>query len=214
MTETSTMDNDSGATVSMTIRVVDPFTGQALQAVEVGHNGMRIPTDINGIAVLDIPAGPYAVTLDTPGTPTHRVQGVAGNVAFTQITFMGTEAITAQTVQALGLSRDLSKGFLVVGLDRPNLSPAVGASAALDVMYDTAFVFAGFAPSAGTSIPAGGQSFVSFPNAAVGEAQVTVENSDGGQTCSVFPAGIQGEAGTVDLRAGEIAVIAFTCPEG
>ncbi len=107
----------------------------------------------------------------------------------------------------LGLVDDPAKGILVVGLDAPNLVPAVGAAATLDVEHGEAFVFGGQLPTPGQAIPAGEQGFVTFPNVSPG--WVTIDTTFPTGDCRSFPS--ETENNQVQVIAGEVAVVAFTC---
>ena len=198
-------------TVSASIRVVDPSGGNGATGVTVSSEYSEALSDETGVgAVVVLPSTSYEIALSIEGTRTLRVFGIASDTSFEQITYMSPEMITSFVYNSLGLTDDPEKGILVVGLDLPNLAPAVGASAAINLTSDAAFVFAGFSATQTNTIPAGGQGFVTFPNVEPGLAQITVSYPEG--ACQVFPA----EAGALDVpvAAGEVSVIAYTCRAG
>ena len=135
------------------------------------------------------------------------VVGVAGDAAFEQITYMSPENITSMVFGSLGLMDNPERGILVVGLDLPNLAPAVGAGASIDKASDNSFVFAGIQAVFATEIPSNGQGFLTFPNVEPGEVNVTVSYPQG--SCRIFPA--ETEAVPVTVTAGEVTVVAYTC---
>tara|TARA_B100001250_G_scaffold327716_1_gene292006 strand:+ start:132 stop:506 length:375 start_codon:yes stop_codon:yes gene_type:complete len=120
---------------------------------------------------------------------------------------MSPEMITAYVFGALGLMDDPAKGILVVGLDLPSLAPAIGAGATVDLEHGLPFVFAGNQPAAGSVIPMGGQGFVTFPNVTPGEVSIATDYPNGG--CQIFPA--ETDERSVEILAGEVTVVAFTC---
>jgi hypothetical protein len=197
------------ASVEMTVRVVNPATGQGYSGVTAsGPRGDQL-TDGAGRAVIAVPTGAYQVRLEANGARAHTVWGVAGENAFEQITYMSPEMITGFVFSSLGLSDDSTKGILVVGLDTPTLAPAIGAEATIDTEHGTPFVFAGRNPTMGRRIPMGGQGFVTFPNVNPGEVAITTSFPEG--ACRVFPA--ETDDNMVEVVAGEVTVIAFTCRE-
>lgn len=198
--------SDSG-TIAATIRVIDPASGGGSSGVTIAGNGQEAITDTQGRATIDINEGPYRITLDKSGARRHQVFGVVGAEPFEQITYMSPDTITSFVFNSLGLVDDASKGILVVGLDLPNLAPAVGASASIDVESDAPFVFAGIQPTTADTIPPNGQGFLTFPNVTPGTVNVTVTYPDG--ACRVFPA--ETDAPTVEVVAGEVSIIAYTC---
>ena len=193
--------------VAATIRVVDPATGGGASGVTVTSKGVETTTDEMGRATVDVMSGPYEIALTRSDTRTHRVFGVAGNEPFEQITYMSPEMITSFVYTNLGLTDDNERGIVVVGLDLPDLAPAVGASASLDGLSDDSFVFAGNQPIFATEIPANGQGFITFPNVEPGTVEVTVAYPGG--ACRIFPA--ESEAVPIEVTAGEVSVVAYTC---
>ena len=132
---------------------------------------------------------------------------MAGDKAFEQVTYMSPDSITSFVFGSLGLTDNLERGILVVGLDLPNLSPAVGAGASIDKASDKSFAFAGMQAIFATEIPSNGQGFLTFPNVEPGEVNVTVSYPKG--SCRIFPA--ETDAAPVTVTAGQVTVVAYTC---
>lgn len=199
---------DGGAGgVQATFRLINPATGQGFSGVNVTGPANSSTTDATGRATVSVMPGVYEVSLEGPGARTHRVWGAAGQSDFEQITYMSPDMITGFVFQSLGLTDDPSMGILVVGLDTPSLAPAVGATASIEGEHGTPFVFAGNRPTSGQAIPMGGQGFVTFPNVTPGTVRINTTYPNG--TCAAFPA--ETDDRTVEVIAGEVAVIAFTC---
>lgn len=195
------------ADVMMTVQIVNAGTGGPYAGVVVTAGDQEETTDASGRASVMVSVGPYHVVLEASDARAHHIYGVAGEVDFTQISYMSPESITLGVFGSLSLQDDATRGTLVVGLDQPNLAPAVGASASIDAASDPAFIFAGFFPQAGTTITAGGQSFVTFPNVDAG--LVAVSATLPGGTCLPFP-GLSGDP-QVEMHPGEVSVVAFIC---
>lgn len=193
--------------VAATLRVVDPATGNGSANVTVTAGDSEATTDGQGRGTVTIAPGPYEIALTRSDTRTHRVFGVAADQPFEQITYMSPEQITALVYNALGLTDDPDRGILVVGLDLPNLAPAVGAAAAIDKESDDPFVLTGFTAVFDNEIPDNGQGFVTFPNVAPGSVNITVTYPEG--ECRIFPA--ETDAVPVEVTAGEVSVVAYTC---
>ena len=210
-TDTATTDNaatdSGGAKVAATVRVINPATGAGAAGVTVSAGGVDVTTDASGKGTVDVPAGPYQIALNQAGARTHTVFGVAGDKAFEQITYMSPDNITGFVFSSLGLKDDKERGILVVGLDLPNLAPAVGAGATIDKGSDKSFVFAGIQAVFATEIPSNGQGFLTFPNVEPGEVNVTVSYPKG--SCRIFPA--ETDAAPVTVTAGQVTVVAYTC---
>ena len=205
----SDSDDDLNATppVQATMVVIDPTTGGGSSGVTITTMDDEATTDESGRATVNVVPGPYEVVLTKPGARPHRVFGVAGDQNFEQITYMSPDTITLFVFNSLGLTDDQNRGILVVGLDLPNLAPAVGAGATIDQPSNESFVFAGIQPAFASEIPPNGQGFLTFPNVDPGSVNVTVSYAPG--TCRVFPA--ETEDVQVRITAGEVSVVAYTC---
>ena len=195
------------AETMMTVRLINAGTGGGYAGVSVSSGDIDETTDASGQASVPVPQGPYHVVLSAGDARAHHVYGVADENAFTQISYMSPDSITMGVFGALSIQDDPTRGILVVGLDQPSLAPAVGASAAIDVASDPAFIFSGMFPTPGATIVAGGQSFVTFPNVEAGPVQVSATMVDG--ACLPFPA-LSGEL-DIEVHPGEVSVVAFIC---
>jgi hypothetical protein len=220
--DTSTDDTDTGAgsdtgeqppePVNATAILLDPIRARGVEGLQVGGglDGTSCTTDSDGACTLTVP-GSSSFALDITGDSIlpHLLQGDAGSEAFETISFVASPTLTDQVYGLLGVARDDAAGTVVVGLDRPDLSPAYGASAAIDGEADLVFVLAGTMPAEGNTLPNGGSSIVTFVNVPPGTVTVTPTGPDGG-TCGVAPS----EASStfdVQVEAGVIAVVAFVC---
>ena len=199
---------DQGVPLSMRIRLINPTTSGPFAGVRAEAGGEESESDASGVATLTISSGPYVITLNAPGARTHRLFGHAGEVDFEQVSYLSPDMITTYVFQALGIEDDPNQGILVVGLDLPSLAPAIGARATLDVESEGGFVIASGRPAFGSEIPEGGLGFVTFPGVTPGRRQVRAELPGG--TCTLFPAG-EGAEAEVEVRAGEVSILAFTC---
>ena len=161
---------------------------------------VTIETDVNEL---------YEVSLSASDTAVHHILGVASEQPSTQITFVSDNSLTQQVFSLLDIVQDSTKGLIVIGLDEPNLSPAVGASADLSVGYETAFVLGQTGPIVQKEITPGVGGFVTFANVDIGVVDLSITPPNN-QQCKVF-SGEPDEQPTISSRAGEITVIAFTC---
>ena len=195
------------AKTTLTVQLVNAATGAPYAGVSVSAADQHATTDASGMASVMVPQGPYHVALDPPDARTHNLYGVAGAQDFVQTSYVSPDSITAGVFGSLGLTDDATRGIVVVGLDTPTLAPAVGASAALSSASDAPFIFAGFTPTLGSTIPATGQSFVTFPNVEAGPTTVTALFPEG--SCAPYPA----ETGDPELvvHPGEVSINAYIC---
>jgi hypothetical protein len=191
----------------MTVQLINAGTGGPYTGVFVSAGDQQAMTDASGQSSVMVAAGAYHVVLETSDARAHHLYGVAGETNFKQISYMSPDSVTLGVFGSLGIQDDPARGTLVVGLDLPSLAPAVGASASIDSASDPAFIFAGFSPQAGSTIPAGGQSFVTFPNVDPGPTQISALFPNG--ACLPFVAE-DGDPQVV-VHAGEVSVVAFIC---
>ena len=198
----------SAPLINATIRLLNPATGRGFEGVSVTGDEGSAESDELGRATIPIRAGAYALRLEAPGARPHRLFGVSGEVDFEQISYLSPDMITGFVFNLLGIEDSPGEGILVVGLDLPSLAPAIGAEASLDRESGSPFVFAGSQPTMGSVIPEGGQGFVTFPGLAPGAVQVRATYPGG--RCVLFPAGPEGEA-AVEISAGEVSILAFSC---
>ena len=204
-----------GPEVTLTVKALNPLSGQGLaelsaSLVSSAPEGQASITDMSGEASFSVPAGSsYEVTLDAEGYSTHHLFGELGMSDATQISFVSADTLTRQVFSALGLTPNQETGIVVIGLDRPDLSPAIGTSAELSTDYAEAFVLGNFGPSRGREVITGGGGFVSFANVTPGEVEVLVTPAEG-ERCAVFPRN-ESTSFTIPVYAGQVSIVAFTC---
>ena len=155
----SGMEAESAEPVLATARLLDPLSSAGLPGLNVADvdGGATCTTDADGQCGLEV-ASSAAVQLAVTGDGVleHRLFGLTGTDDFTTISFVATPNLTRQIYGLLEVSADPSAGTVVVGLDRPNLSPATGASATIDASSEIAFVLGARLPEEGTTLVEGG----------------------------------------------------------
>lgn len=192
-----------------TFVLLDALSGSPRTDVTLTSSyGEVVGTDDGQGAVQLLPGG-FLVTASADDARDHRLVGVAGDADFTLMSFMSNRTLTGQVMGLLARAADPAKGFLVVGLDHPDLSPAVGAAVEIDAAHDVAFVLGTTGPREGTEITSGVGGFVTFANVAPGPVAVTVTPPEG-ETCAVYPALAEGVAG-VDVVADTVTVLTLHC---
>ena len=207
---------------TLSVRALNPLSGSGVEGMtaelateplndEMGLTGVtNAITTMDGVAAFGAQLNTtYEVVLTSDQHAPHHILGDLGDEPAEQVTFVSTFSLTNQVFSLLNLTPDPNKGIVVVGLDLPNLAPAVGASAELNQEYESAFVFGAVAPSTGQTVLAGGGGFVSFANVTPGEALITVTPPES-SLCTVFPAERRDQP-RVQVYPGEVTVIAFTC---
>ena len=203
-----------------------PIAGMVLSA-GAGANATSAVTDVDGRATLRLPA---SCGFEVVGTlPPHyqnlHIFGAAGVSSFQYTTYMGTRLEAAALARLAGVPHDSSRGCVVVGLDAlvdphgglapSNLAPAVGATAALDGLNESAapFVLMGnLWPVRTRTISANSSSFVTFPNVAAARMAhgSATASPPVGQQCSVSP-GFAAQPQPVRAYPDAVSVVSFIC---
>lgn len=201
------LDMMAAASVTARFKLLDPVSARGVSGVSASFESQMSTTDGQGETTLDLTMGAYAVRFEKSGVRAHTIFGVSNEQAFTQVSYFSSEQITRAVFGSLGIADDPTRGTVVVGLDRPNLSAAVGATASLDAASDPPFVLSRTGAVTGDTIGQGQLGFVTFPNVQPGLVDVTVGYAGG--ECAIFPA----EEGAVSLvvEPGEVSVVAYTC---
>ena len=204
--------------VELSIRAIDPLTNQGViglsatlaQDILGSSNDNTRTTDSNGKVTFNLSAeSNYEVILEGTGFVAHHLFGELGSQSTEQISFVSNQSLTQQVYSALGMTPAQDKGIVVIGLDLPNLSPAVGTSVDLNAEYEKAFVLGSFGPSEGNEVITGGSGFVSFANVVPGQVEVLIQANEG-ENCAVFPLN-ETTSLILPVYAGEVSIVAFTC---
>ena len=206
----STTDSEPPAQVQGSFRLLNAQSGKGKEGIALSAELGQATTDAEGVGTVPLLAGaPFEVRAEGGNLLPHLLHGEAGSEDFELISFVASENLTNQVLGYLGSAYDPATGIVVVGLDTPDLAPATGSGASLDVDYELAFVFGATLPEEGTTLVEGGSSIVSFVGVPPGQATVTALPAEG-QACAVFPA-VQAAEASVTVEAGVVSVLTFTC---
>jgi hypothetical protein len=211
----------SSLPVSITVRVINGATGQGVAGMfatveqgkdESNQNNVILEgmTSVQGEVTLQVLSNQfYHILMTAPGYDDHVLYGYAGDQDFTQITFASAQSLTNQVFSLVNITPSPDKAIIVVGLDRANLAPALGAQAAIMPMSGSGFTLVNSFPTLGTTLTEGALGFVFFANVDPGEITLSALALEG-ETCAVFPANQESDI-QVDVQAGQVVIAAFTC---
>lgn len=196
--------------VDATLRLLDVESGSPIADIAVASNDSSSTTGGDGRATVSVNASnTYTLRASDDSAMDHLYQGVAGEDAFEVVGFLVDRSTTNMVFSFMNVSQSSDKGIVVAALDRPDLSPAAGASALLEGSSEDAFIFNAVGmPESGNTIEEGGSSFVFFPNVEAGEWSLEAFG-DGETICSAFPAGESTH--TVNVEADAVSVVVFSC---
>ena len=205
---------DSGSNslppIDATLRLLSVTSGSPIPDVLVSINDNDDITDESGRATVSVSSNStYTLRASDDNSMDHLYQGIAGEDPFEVVGFLVDRGTTEMVFSLMNVSQGTDKGIVVAALDKPDLSPAVGASALLEGSADNAFVFAASGmPASGNTIVQGGSSFVFFPNVDVGSWSLEAFGAEG-TTCTAFPAGES--VYTVNVEADAVSIVVFSC---
>jgi hypothetical protein len=194
----------AGTVVMLDAQSGDPRTDVTLTSL----SGEVVDTE-SGEGTVQLLPGDFVVTATADDARDHRLVGIAGNEDFTLLSYMSNRTLTDQVMGMLARAADPAKAFLVVGVDHPDLSPAVGASVNIDAPHDVAFVLGNSGPREGQEITSSVGGFVTFANVTPGPVVVTITPPEG-ETCAVFPA-LEPGTPDVDVLADTVTVLTLHC---
>lgn len=152
---------------------------------------------------------PITIEATAAGYVPHYLELHSGRVNYGAVSLMASQSAAEQIFGYLSLTQDTTKGIIIVALDNPDLSPAVGAQASIDVESDNPFVLTSFAPEFGNEVLPNAGGFVAFPNVPAGDVTIQV-TSPTDSTCIQHPAG-EREVATIAVQSGIVHVVFFTC---
>ena len=205
---------DSGvvtsAPVDATLRLLDVESGSPIPNILVASGDTSETTTDDGRATVSVDSNDmYTLRASDDSAMDHLYQGVAGEEAFEVVGFLVSRSTTNTVFSFMNVSQSSDKGIVVAALDKPDLSPAAGASALLEGSSEDAFIFNSMGmPTSGNTIEEGGSSFVFFPNVDVGSWSLEAFGAEN-TTCSAFPAGES--TYTVAVEADAVSVVVFSC---
>jgi len=198
---------DTPEPVTASIQLLDVQGGTLPEGIVVTSPLETVTLDSDSAGSIQVPTQEqFYLEVAADAFITHHLTGVTGEEDFRLVSFFASESTKALMYGLLKLDESVDTGILIVALDNPDLSPAVGAAADIDATHDGAFVSTSFGVAFSNVVGTGG--FVAFPNVDPGKTTISVTPPEG-KTCLFHPAG--GENATVDIIANEATVAFFVC---
>ena len=193
--------------VTATVQLLDVQGGALPDGITVAGELETVTLDASSAGQITVPAdSQFYLQVEADDFITHQLTAMAGQEDLRLVSFFASESTGSLMYGFLGLEQKADKGILIVALDNPDLSPAVGATAEIDANHDGAFVTTNVGVEFSNEV--GTTGFVAFPNVEPGDATITVTPPDG-KTCAFHAAGDEGA--TVTLWAGQATVAFFVC---
>ena len=198
--------------VLVDVLLLDAIQGDAMGNVTLTSTLDSQTTDNTGTATILVEEETnITIEASAGGYPPHHLELASGRINYEVVSLMASSTASVQIYGLLSppLIPDESKGIVIVALDNPDLSPAVGAKASISVESDDSFVLTGISAQYGNEVLPNGGGFVAIPNVAPGEATISVESPEG-STCVHHVAG-ETEQATIDIKASTVHVVFFIC---
>ena len=194
--------------VSVSIRLLDAMGGSLPEAIALTSSIEEQTIDSSGRGSILVPGdSQFTVQVEAANYVTHNLIAQSGQDDLELVTLLAAENISLQIYGMLNIEANDQRGTLVVALDHPDLSPAVGARADIDSDHDGAFVLGSMGASFSNEVPSGA-GFVSFANVEPGPTTISITPPEG-ERCWFHDVG--GEGATVSVTAGQAAVAFFLC---
>ena len=196
--------------IDATLMLLSVNSGSPVPDISVSSGDSTDITGDDGRATVAVSSNSnYTLRTASDDAMDPLYQGTAGDEAFEVVGLLVSRRATESVFGAMNVSQSADKGIVVAALDKPDLTPAGGASAVLNSSSEGAFIFGSDGmPASGNVIDEVGSSFVYFPNVEPGNQTLEAIGSDG-TTCNAFPAG--DPVYTVNVEADAVSIVVFTC---
>ena len=198
--------------VLVEVTILDAIQGDAMGNVTLTSTLDSQTTGSDGTATILVNEE-SAITIETStgGYPPHHLELYSGRTNYSVVSLMASNTASEQLYGFLSpaLIPDPSKGIVIVALDNPDLSPAVGAKASISAESDDPFIMTSLSVQYGNEVLSNAGGFVAIPNVAAGEAIISVESPEG-STCTHHVAG-ETEKATIEVLASTVHVVFFIC---
>ena len=196
--------------ISVSVRILDAMGGELPEEILLTSSLEEQTLNASATGTILVPSeSQFRIDVDAAGYVTHELVAMSGKEDISLVTLLANENISLQMYGMLGLEANPEKGTLVVALDYPDLSPAVGATASIDSSHDGAFVLGAMGPSFSNVVPSSA-GFVSFSNVEAGPTTISVTPPEG-KNCWFYDAG--GQSATVSVTAAHATVAFFMCDD-
>ena len=203
-------DQQTSEPVSVSLRLLDAMGGELPEGILLTSSLEEQTLDASAMGTIQVPSeSQFRIQVDAPGYVTHELVAMSGKEDINLVTLLASESISLQMYGMLNLEANPEKGILIVALDYPDLSPAVGATADIDSSHDGAFVLGAMGPSFSNVVPSSA-GFISFPNVEPGSTTISVTPPEG-KKCWFYDAGEQNA--TVMVNAAHATVAFFMCDD-
>ena len=194
--------------VTVSVQLLDITGGDLPAGITLTSDLEEITLDASSAGEIQVPGNSqFEIMVEAEEYVPHRFTAMAGEEDLSLVSFFAAENLSLAMYGMLDLEANPEKGILVVAVDNPDLSPAVGAAVSIDTEHDGAFVMAGMGVDFSNIVSAFG-GFVAFPNVAPGETSIEITPPEG-KTCWFHAAGDEGA--TVEIATGQATVAFFIC---
>lgn len=200
--------------VLVDITLIDAIRGESMGNATLSSTLDEQTTDTTGTAsILVQEEQAVTVVATAPGYIPHHLELFSGRVNYSAVSLMASREAGVQIYNLLNPSLEVKvdRGIIIVALDNPDLTPAVGAKASISGNSDDPFILTNISANYGDEVTSSAAGFVAFPNVEAGSHTITVTSPEG-KTCVHHVAGAT-ETATIDVLADTVHVVFFVCAE-
>jgi hypothetical protein len=194
------------------ITLIDAIQGDVMGNVTLTSTLDTQTTNSEGKATILVDEE-QAITIEASvaGYMPHLLELYSGRINYSAVSLVASRNATSQIYSLLSpsISVDSTKGVIIVALDNPDLSPAVGATASISTQSDDPFVLTSISASYGNEVVPNAGGFVAFPNVEAGATTITVQSPEE-TTCVHHPSG-NTEQASITVQADAVHVVFFMC---
>ena len=163
--------------VLVDITLLDAIQGAPMGNATLTSTLDEQTTDATGTAsVLVQEEQAITVIATAPGYTPHHLELFSGRTNYSAVSLMASRQAGLQIYSLLSPALEVQpdKAIVIVALDNPDLSPAVGAQATISGNSDDPFILTSISASYGNEVTSAAAGFVAFPNVEVGPHTITV----------------------------------------
>ena len=200
--------------VLVDITLLDAIQGDAMGNATLTSTLDEQTTDATGKATVLVQEEQAITVIATAsGYIPHHLELFSGRTNYSAVSLMASREAGIQIYSLLNPSLEVQvdKGIVIVALDNPDLSPAVGARASISGNSDDPFILTNISATYSNEVTASAAGFVAFPNVEAGAHTITVTSPEG-KTCQQHVAGAV-ETAEIEVLADTVHVVFFMCAE-
>ena len=201
-------DGSDAGIVQGRLNILSRETARPIIGADVSINDTQLSTDTLGQVSLDVPTGPFNVTVSSSGYAKHRLVGFAAGTGFEQLLYLWSTQVWELLLLPNQLILDNRMGHVVIGLLDRRGQPALGARATISAPSDGPLVVQGQTARLAATIGERDEAWLLYPNTLPSTLEIET-TARTGEECLAFPGRLPIEQ--IELNGGEVLTAIFLC---